>query len=93
MNAWRGRFKQKPFRREPYIGTETAYPPELPNLRRRVVVTDFDFGVREVVADLYKSPRQDCYTVVIGGEIVADLAGWSSVLEIIRPMFPRVRVI
>lgn len=40
--------------------------PELPDLRRRIVITDYDFGERIHTLDLYRTNRSDCYRVVAG---------------------------
>ena len=74
-------------------GPAIEYPPALPELRRRVIIRDFDFGERELVVNLYRCPRIDCYMVEIDGEIVDGRAGWSTALEIIRGKFPRLRMI
>jgi len=34
--------------------------PELPELRRRIVITDYDFGERVHTIDLYRTNRVDC---------------------------------
>jgi hypothetical protein len=74
-------------------GPAPDYPPPLPELRRQVIIRDFDFGERELVVSLYKCPRIDCYMVEIGGEIINKRAGWSTALEIVRKEFSRLRVV
>lgn len=39
--------------------------PELPELRRRLIVIDFDFGEKIHTLDLYRTNRVDCYRVVM----------------------------
>lgn len=48
-------------------GSAPDYPAELPVLRRRIVVTDFDFGEQAHVLELYRTNRVDCYRVVADG--------------------------
>ena len=66
------------------------YPPELPELRREIVVRDFDFGEVEHVICLYRANRVDCYRVEVDGKCVARRMGWSRVLELLRKAFLRV---
>jgi hypothetical protein len=66
------------------------YPTELPYLRRRIVITDYDFGEVTHTVDLYRSGRIDCYRVVADGIEWKKRAGWSTVLEAIRKSFIRV---
>ncbi len=66
------------------------YPPALPQLRRRIVVTDYDFGERTHTIDLYRTSRIDCYRVVADGVEWRARAGWSQVLAGIRRALPRV---
>lgn len=65
------------------------YPPALPHLRRRIVVTDYDFGERTHTIDLYRTSRIDCYRVVADGVEWRARAGWSQVLAGIRRALPR----
>ncbi len=41
--------------------------PALPDLRRRIVITDYDFGERVHTLDLYRTSRVDCYHVHVDG--------------------------
>lgn len=66
------------------------YPPTMPELRRRIVITDFDFGEVTHTIDLYRSNRIDCYRVVADGVEWKKRSGWSAVLEGIRKSFLRV---
>ena len=64
--------------------------PELPLLRRRITVTDFDFGEVTHTVDLYRTNRIDCYRVVADGVEWRRRLGWSGVLEAVRKSFLRV---
>lgn len=72
-------------------GPAPAYPAELPELRREVVVVDYDTGV-PVVSHwrLYRSARVDCYRVEEMGRAWAGRHGWARVLSAVRQRFPRV---
>ncbi len=70
---------------------EIDYPRELPELRRRIVVEDFDG--QEIVQheiELYRTNRIDTYRVVIDGLELADRMGWARVLELTRKAFVRI---
>lgn len=74
-------------------GVSPDYPPDLPDLRRTVVVTDYDTGEPLTYRiDLYRSDRIDCYTAVVAGRVWRRRVGWSRVLEGIRKSFAPVRV-
>jgi hypothetical protein len=65
--------------------------PELPELRREILVVDYDSG--EPVAHtlhLYRSDRVDCYRAVADGKPWKDRIGWSKVLAGLRKSFQRV---
>lgn len=66
------------------------YPPDLPDLRRRVTVEDFDFGTRGYVLEFYRTNRRDCYRVEVGGRVWKRRIGWSKALEGLRKSLPRV---
>ena len=68
------------------------YPPGPPELRRRIVVEDFDLGevVRHEVR-LYRSRRVDCYVVEVDGKRLPGRMGRARALEMIRKAFVRVR--
>ena len=66
------------------------YPPPMPELRRRIVITDYDFGEVTHTIELFRSGRIDCYRVVADGVEWKKRSGWSSVLEGIRKSFLRV---
>lgn len=66
------------------------YPPDLPDLRREIVIRDFDFGERLHVMRLYKTARIDCYRVEVGGRPWKGRIGWSQILAGLRKSLPRV---
>ena len=66
------------------------YPPELPLLRRTIIVIDHDFGTVEHRMDLYRTNRRDCYRVVADGVEWRKRAGWSVILAGLRKSLPRV---
>lgn len=66
------------------------YPPALPELRRRLIVIDFDFGEKIHTLDLYRTNRVDCYRVVADGVEWKKRVGWSKILAGLRMSMPRV---
>lgn len=64
--------------------------PELPDLRRRIVIEDWDFGHRVHVLDLHRTSRIDCYRVTADGKPWKDRIGWSAILAGLRKSMPRV---
>lgn len=72
-------------------GPAPHYPPVFPELRRQIIVKDFDFGNVEHQIDLYRTDRVDTYRMVVDGREYAYRIGWSKVLEIIRKQFLRVQ--
>lgn len=71
-------------------GPAPEYPPDLPDLRRTIIIRDHDFGEVEHRIDLYRTNRIDCYRVVADGVEWKRRAGWSTVLEAVRKSFLRV---
>lgn len=69
-----------------------AYPVELPDLRRRIIVEDYDDGqpIRHEFC-LYRSDRIDCYRVVVDGAEWKQKIGWSQILAGLRRALPRLR--
>ena len=65
------------------------YPPILPELRRRIVIEDFDFGHRVHVLELHRTSRIDCYRVVADGREWKRRMGWSKILAGLRKALPR----
>jgi hypothetical protein len=66
-------------------------PPDLPDLRREVTVTDHDTGVPVThVMRLYRSDRVDCYRAEADGRLWKVRVGWSAVLADIRKAYQRV---
>ena len=50
-------------------GSTPDYPPDLPELRRKIIIIDYDFGEKRYEMDLYRSNRRDCYKVVVDGRV------------------------
>lgn len=66
------------------------YPAVLPDLRRRIIIEDFDFGHCVHVLELHKTDRIDCYRVEVDGKPWKARIGWSRLLEGLRKSMPRV---
>ena len=66
------------------------YPVPLPDLRRKIVIEDFDFGHRVHVLELFRTNRIDCYRVVADGMEWKQRIGWSGILAGLRKSLPRV---
>jgi len=67
----------------------TWVPPEV---RRRVIVEDYDFGLVRHELVLYRSNRVDSYQVMADGQLLPGRKGWSAVCDILRRSFVRVGV-
>lgn len=72
---------------------EPDYPLDLPNLRRMIIVVDFDFGKKAHTLKLYKTNRVDLFRVECDGKVWKDGVGFSNILARIRKSMPRVRAI
>ena len=71
---------------------EREMPPRWspPDLRRRVIVEDYDTGeVRRTVFDLHATTRIDSYRVTIDGKPQPGRLGWSRILDRLRLAMPR----
>lgn len=66
------------------------YPAVLPDLRRRIIIEDFDFGHCVHVLELHKTDRIDCYRVTADGKPWKGRIGWSQTLAWLRKSMPRV---
>lgn len=67
-----------------------GYPPDLPELRRVVTVTDYDSGEPVThVLELKRTNRVDTYALFADGK-PWKCAGWSAALAGLRRAFPRV---
>ena len=64
-------------------------PHELPELRRIVIIIDFDFGKTVNIIKLFKTNRVDCYRAEVDGKIWQEKIGWAKALEGIRKSFIR----
>ena len=71
-------------------GSAPDCPQELLDLRRRIVITDYDFGERVHTLNLYRTNRVDCYRVAVDGKPWKDRIGWSRILAGLRRSMPRV---
>lgn len=65
------------------------YPAVLPDLRRRIVIEDFDFGHRVHVLEFFRTDRIDCYRVFADGVLWKARIGWSQALAGLRKSMPR----
>lgn len=74
-------------------GQAPDYPPTLPDLRRRLIVIDYDFGERIHTLDMYRTDRADCYRVVADGVEWNARIGWSRILAGLRKSMPRVAAV
>lgn len=66
------------------------YPQQLPDLRRRIVVEDWDFGHKVHVLELHRTNRRDCYRVFADGVEWKRRIGWSNILAGLRKSMTRV---
>jgi len=61
-----------------------------PELRRRLIVEDYDTGeVMRTVIDMHATRRIDCYRVTVNGIAHAGRPGWTRVLDMLRRAMPR----
>jgi len=67
------------------------YPHELPELRRIIIIIDFDFGKTVNIIKLFKTNRVDCYRAEIDGKIWKEKIGGAKALEGIRKSFIRLQ--
>lgn len=69
------------------------YGPDLPEIRRRIVVEDYDCG--EIIRHefvLFRSNRIDSYIVEVDGQRLGKRYGWARTLELVRKAFVRVGI-
>ena len=63
---------------------------EPPELRRRLIVEDYDTGeVMRTVIDMHSTTRIDCYRVTVNGMAYPGRPGWTRVLDLLRKAMPR----
>lgn len=67
------------------------YPAELPLLRRKIIIIDYDFGEQIHVLELRRSERIDCYAVYVDGHLWKEQIGFSRILAGIRKSMRRVK--
>jgi len=77
--------------RKRLAGTAPEYPSILPELRRTIIVIDYDSGapVHHQI-DLHRTNRIDQYRAVVDGQEWKRRIGFSGVLAGIRKSMPRV---
>ena len=66
------------------------YPAALPNLRRRIVIENFDFNHEIHVLEFFLTNRIDCFRVVVDGKPWKGRIGFSQALAGLRRSMPRV---
>lgn len=72
-------------------GDAPGNPPDLPRLRRVVIVIDYDFGTPVIeTMRLFRTNRVDSYRAEVNGATWKPQIGWSGVLEGLRKSFVRV---
>lgn len=72
------------------MAREVAPRWEPPDLRRRLIIEDYDTGaVLRTVIDMHATSRIDSYRVVIDGKPQAQRLGWSRILDRARLAMPR----
>jgi len=73
-------------------GAAPDYPKPLPELRRTIIVIDYDNGLHDQhQIDLYRTNRIDQFRAVVDGQEWKKRIGFSAVLAGIRKSMPRVR--
>ena len=67
-----------------------APPWQPPELRRRIIIEDFD-GAEPMthIIELHRTQRIDCYRAVVDGNAWHARIGWSRVLDGLRRALPR----
>lgn len=65
------------------------YPKELPLIRKRIIIEDYDFGYKRYEMVLMRTKRIDCYKAVVNGKVWREKIGLSRILSAIRKSFPR----
>jgi len=70
-------------------GPQPDYAEPLPELRKRITVTDFDFGEVTHTLELYRTDRVDCYLVKVDGKPWKARIGMSRILAGLRKSMPR----
>ena len=66
------------------------YRPQMPELRRRILIEDFDFGHELHVMEFFRTNRIDCFRVVVDGKEWKKRIGFSMALAGLRKSMPRV---
>ena len=74
-------------------GLAEDYPVVLPDLRRRLVIENFDYKHEIHVLEFFKTDRIDCFRVVVDGQEWKRRIGFSKALAGLRKSMPRVGAI
>lgn len=69
------------------------YPMELPELRKQILITNYDFEKEVHLFELFKSERIDQYKVLVDGKLWNNRIGLSGILAGIRKSMPPVRAV
>lgn len=80
--------KRKARARRRVLGPSPDYPKEVPNLRKVIIVIDFDFGVVIKIMKLFKTTHIDQYRVVTNGVLWKERIGMSRILAGLRKAMP-----
>ena len=66
------------------------YPSQMPELRRRILIENFDFGHELHVMEFFRTNRVDCFRVEVDGKEWKKRIGFSRALSGLRKSMPRV---
>lgn len=69
------------------------YPVILPEMRRLIIIIDYDFGKTVHILKLMKTNRIDLFKVFCDGKLWKNGIGFSRILQGIRKSLPRVKAI
>jgi len=79
--------------RKRQAGPAPDYPPDVPDLRKIIIVIDFDFGKKVNIMRLFRTGRIDQYRAEANGKLWKNRIGLSGILAGIRKSMPPVRSI
>jgi len=82
-------FRKRSYRPKEHEGGTEDYPLDIPKLRRKIIIIDYDFGETRHEIELYRTNRIDCYLAKVNGEVWKRHVGWAKVLEGVRKSFTR----
>lgn len=72
-------------------GPPPERPPILPELRRKIIITNYDFGETTHVFELRKTNRIDCFNVFVDGKLWKQKIGFSNILAGLRKAMPPIK--